>query len=204
MTAKRLVGITGGIGAGKSVVSRILRTFGYGVYDCDDRARNLMENEGTLKEMLRRHFGFDVIGEIIDRRALADIIFNNEEDRLWLNGCVHSAVREDLERWMGEDAGNLFVECAILYESHLCEMCAQIWYVEAPADVRLQRAMARSLDNSVDNATSPENRKGKIRDDILRRIESQKNEYEGLCSLSRPIVFIRNYNPYSLLDQLNF
>ena len=143
---KSLVAITGGIGAGKSVVSRMLRVLGYPVYDCDSRAKALMDADGTIKNRLIAEVDeLAVTGGVIDRRRLAHTVFTDAEKLAALNAIVHAAVREDIARWVSEQAGNVtFVETAILYESGLNAIVDAEWRVVAPLELRIGRVMRRN------------------------------------------------------------
>lgn len=144
----RITAITGGIGSGKSVVSNVLRTMGYKVYDCDTRARAIMEGDKALKQRLANAFGNEIIGDdgIIDRPALATIVFNNPQKLETLNSLVHGAVKDDITAWCARhaDQQRLFVETAILYQSGLDKMVDDIWQVTAPEEVRIARVIARN------------------------------------------------------------
>lgn len=149
----RLIAITGGIGAGKSVVSRCLVAMGYEVYDCDSRAKRIMEDERILlaieREIAPRCVDFET--GTINRSLLADVVFNDSEALQKLNGLVHSAVRDDISIWaryLPVAVG--FVETAILYQSELDKMVEQVWEVKAPRAKRLSRVMQRNNLSSVD------------------------------------------------------
>lgn len=166
-----VIGITGGIGAGKSVVSRILRLKGYPVYDCDSEARSLMESSEEILAALQGRFGEECILECggLNRGYIASRVFNDAEELTWLNALVHGAVREDVRDWVEARASAgkeiLFVESAILYTSGLDKMCDRIWLVTAPEELRLERAMKRG---------------GASEEDLRRRIESQRMEFDAL------------------------
>ena len=96
-----LIAITGGIGSGKSVVTKVLATMSYPVYDTDSQARRLMTTDEVLKQELVREFGpsvYDADGSL-NRVSLAAVVFNNQEALERLNHIVHPAVIRDLERW---------------------------------------------------------------------------------------------------------
>lgn len=161
----RLIAITGGIGAGKSVVSRILSTMGYAVYDTDSHARRIMDCSTALKDELVRHFGDRVlVNGCIDRPYLASVVFNDSEKLKTLNSLVHSAVIEDLLRWRdGLNCSIAFVETAILYQSGLDKHVDSVWEVTTPEDVRIARVMRRN---------------GITRDEVKARIASQYHRPE--------------------------
>ena len=142
----RLIAITGGIGSGKSVVSRILRIIGYEVYDCDSEARRLMSASDTIRRDIAARISPQVIRAdgTIDRQGLADIVFNDRDKLDTLNAIVHSHVREDIARRAAVCPTVMFVETAILYESGLDRMVDEVWDVYADAGTRIRRVMARN------------------------------------------------------------
>ncbi len=158
----RLIAIAGGIGSGKSVVSRILRAMGNKVYDCDTEARRLMDNDENIKCRIKECIAPEVIlaDRSIDRRRLAAIVFADKKMLDSLNGIVHSAVRDDISRWKAanEKYGTLWVESAIIYESGIDAMVDEVWDVTAPVELRIERVMSR-------NSMS--------REEVIRRIDAQ-------------------------------
>ena len=142
--------LTGGIGSGKSVVSAILRIMGYRVYDCDSRARLLMDGSQEIKDSLVREFGRMAVSTdgVIDRGYVAKCVFGDDEALMRLNEIVHPAVRADLLQWMGAcsaaGCGCAFVETAILRNSNLRDLIDYEWNVNAPEEVRISRVMARN------------------------------------------------------------
>lgn len=180
-----LIAITGGIGCGKSIVSLILKEMGYEVYDCDCKAKYLMDNSPTIKDCLKSTFGNDIIIDgTINRVKLANIVFNNKEKLVKLNNIVHSSVKEDLISWKLENSHKklLFVETAILYQSGLDSIVDEVWEVNAPLEIRIERVMKR---NNIS------------RQDVLSRIESQKYEI-----LAQADYIITNDDKVAILPQL--
>lgn len=146
-TDRTLTAITGGIGSGKSVVSRILRVLGYPVYDCDSRAKALMDADELIKQQIIDAIDRETIAAdgTIDRRRLASIVFADAEKLAALNAIVHSAVKLDICRWI-EKCGrpHSFVETAILFQSGLNETVSDEWRVAAPDEIRICRVMKRN------------------------------------------------------------
>ena len=143
----RLIAITGGIGAGKSVVSRVLRCMGYPVLDCDTLARELMDADAAIKARLKAEIAPDVVDDsgVIVRPRLAAIVFADAARLAALNAIVHSSVREAIARWKDDTPGPLaFVETAILFQSRLNRDVDAEWRVEAPEAIRIGRVMKRN------------------------------------------------------------
>lgn len=186
-----LTGICGGIGSGKSVVSRVLRNMGYQVYDCDSEARRLMETSAEIKMRIRDEISPEVTDgvRIPDRNLLAKIVFDDEEARQKLNSIVHSEVREDLKRCIGglEPGTDFFVEAAVLAESGLADICDRIWKVTADLKVRELRVMQR------DGSSSTE---------VHKRILSQTAEEEKLKLYAGKTSVIINDDNHSVLRQI--
>lgn len=139
------VGITGGIGSGKSTVCRLFAARGVAVYDTDAAAKRLMAEDEVLKEQIVARFGAASYQEgVLNRAYLAEQIFGNDEAREALNGLVHPAVIADFERWAEEQEGDYVVlESAILYEAGLDKHLDRVVAVLAPKSLRLERAMLR-------------------------------------------------------------
>ena len=143
-----LFGITGGIGSGKSYVAHLLHShWDIPVYDCDAEARRLENEDPLLREALVKAVGPEVYdaqsGQLV-RPVLARFLFADDENAAVVNRIVHPAVQRDLRRWAESQPSRLLaVESAILYESGFDVMVDRVIFVNAPLEVRLQRAMQR-------------------------------------------------------------
>ena len=116
------VGITGGIGSGKSTVCRMFAELGVAVYDSDAEARGLMTGSVELRETVCREFGDDIYKEdgSLDRARLAAAVFADDDARRRLNAIVHPAVISDFEAWAQRQSGDyVLLESAILFEAGL-------------------------------------------------------------------------------------
>ena len=188
-----MIGICGGIGSGKSVVSRILRLRGEPVYDCDLEAKRIMDSSHEVLAALNARYGDPVCppGGPICRQELAGRVFSCDEERLWLNALVHRLVREDVGRWhearVSEGRERCFVESAIPASSWLAEMCAEVWLVTASEDVRVARTMTRD---------------GIPEEAIRARIRSQAEEERLLESSGIPLRTIDNSGYMPVLPQI--
>lgn len=176
MSSTRLIAITGGIGSGKSIISDILRAMGHKVYDCDTRAKALMDTDESIKNDLIDLISIDAVrnDRTIDRKLLSEIVFNDPDALSRLNSIVHKAVRADLRRWRDTSSDKtVWVETAILYASRLDREVDEVWEVTAPSELRVQRVMKR-------NSMS--------RKQVLARISSQSTTAAQLHPLTKAIV----------------
>ena len=176
MSSTRLIAITGGIGSGKSIISDILRAMGHKVYDCDTRAKALMDTDESIKNDLIDLISIDAVrnDRTIDRKLLSEIVFNDPDALSRLNSIVHKAVRADLRRWRDTSSDKTVgVETAILYASRLDREVDEVWEVTAPTELRVQRVMKR-------NSMS--------REQVLARISSQSTTAAQLHPLTKAIV----------------
>lgn len=141
------VGVTGGIGSGKSTVCQIFKVLNIPVYDADAAAKRLMQEDPRLKMELKKAFGestFDKEGRL-DRKALADKVFRDKEQLERLNSLVHPAVFEDVKRWSVENATAPYLvkEAALLFESGSYREQDILITVFAPEEIAIQRVMQR-------------------------------------------------------------
>ena len=139
------VGITGGIGSGKSTVCEMLAGRGVAVYTADERAKALMATDAALRSSIIEAFGSDAYtAEGLNRDFLAANVFASPEALARLNGLVHPAVMADFEAWAEQQEGDYVVlESAILFEAALDDRVDVSVAVMAPEALRLERAMAR-------------------------------------------------------------
>lgn len=185
----RLIGVTGGIGAGKSVVCRIAALRGLPLYDCDREAKLIMDSSQEIKDALRDIVAGEVIlpGGVINRPLLARILFADGGVRMAVNKLVHTAVREDIRRWSATlSAPAALIESAILHSSGLDACVDAIWLVDAPEEKRICRVMAR---NSM------------ARNCVEARIASQREEFALLPKEKTSVIVNDGIHP--LLPQIN-
>lgn len=195
------IAVSGGIGSGKSVVSRILRIMGYAVYDCDSRAKQIMDADSELIDNIAAMIDEGAVAildngdKIILRKKLAETVFNDASKLSILNSLVHDAVKRDISDWcvsMHADREYnrpyIFVETAILTQSGLDRMVSGVWEVSAPDEIRIQRAM---------------NRDGATREEIEKRIaRQQESECAPACNPANVHVIL-NDGITPLLPQIN-
>lgn len=141
------VGLTGGIGSGKSVVSKVFELLGIPVYVADVEAKRLMNSDSEIRSKLIAKFGSQVydLNNNLNRKFLADIIFKQPEALQEVNAIVHPVVRKDFERWMVDCVDSPYVvqESAILFDTGLYQFFDKIITVTADEEVRIKRVMQR-------------------------------------------------------------
>jgi dephospho-CoA kinase len=140
------IGITGGIGSGKSTVYQIFSALGVPVYDADSRAKSLMTTDGILMSQIKKEFGvlsFRADGSV-DREYLAQAVFNDQEKLEKLNGLIHPRVAEDYNAWMGKQENEYVLkEAALLFETGSYRVLDKIIVVHAPKELRINRVLKR-------------------------------------------------------------
>lgn len=147
MTEKiKIVGLTGGIGSGKTTVAKLLESKGYSVYYSDIRAKEIVNNNAFLKTRIIQLLGdkaYDQDGKY-NRKWVAQKVFNNEKLLLELNKIIHPAVKSDFEFWVREQKGDfIFKETALLFELNLDKNYFKTILVTADESLRIKRAMER-------------------------------------------------------------
>ncbi len=144
--AQKIIGLTGGIGSGKTTVAKFIEEAGFPVYYSDDRAKDIVNVDEDLKHRIINLLGQEAYNEngFYNRRYVAERVFGNQELLLKLNSLIHPAVKNDFESWVGiQDAEFLFKETALLFELKLNESCYQSVLVTADDNIRIKRVMDR-------------------------------------------------------------
>ena len=141
-----VVGITGGIGSGKSTLSKRFREAGFAVYDTDSAARRLQNENAAIREQISALFGSVAYTDnVLNRKYIAGIVFKQPELLQKLNAIVHPAVRADFKMWAEQHKSEkvLFLECAILFQGEFHKLVDKIILVTAPQAIRIQRVVKR-------------------------------------------------------------
>lgn len=141
----KIVGITGGIGSGKTTVAKIFESYGIPVYYADDEAKKLNDTSPIIKKGLIDLFGETIyVSEKLDRALLASKIFSDKELLKKVNELVHPQVAKHFKEWVSvQDSPYVLKEAAILFESGSDKHCDQVILVTAPENVRIERVMKR-------------------------------------------------------------
>jgi dephospho-CoA kinase len=141
----KTIGITGGIGSGKSVVCRVLQLMGYPVYSSDQRAKELMQEDQQIIQELTNLFGIQAyLNKELNRPFIATQIFQDDSKRIQMNQIVHPAVREDFKKWTKNQVSPLvFQESALLFETGNYKQFDAVILVTASEKVRMERIKLR-------------------------------------------------------------
>lgn len=181
------IGITGGIGVGKSTVCEIFKRLGVPVYNADSRAKFLMQNDQELVKAIKDAFGWDAYlkDQQLNREYLAKIVFNNQSKLEQLNALVHPRVGDDYLQWTeeNEDKPYSLKEAALLFESKSYKNLHKIIVVTCPINIRMDRIIKR------DHVK---------REDVLKRINNQMTDKERL---EKADYVIFNDGKRSLIEQ---
>jgi len=140
-----VVGLTGGIGSGKTTVAKMFEAEGIPIYIADDRAKQIMDREDIVNAV-QSIFSEDVkMGSVLDRKKIREIVFNDKHLLTQLNNIVHPAVKKDFDQWKEENDAFPFIikESAVLFENKLHTQCDLVILVTAPEEIRIKRVVER-------------------------------------------------------------
>ena len=179
MFIMNIIGITGGIASGKSMVSSILQTLGTKIIDCDIVAKEIVMKGRPAYYELIGHFGEDVLQEDgeIDRKKLAEIVFNNKDERLAINNITHKYVYIELDKRIEEAKHDctriLAIEASVPEHNRFISLTDEVWTVVSNKEDRIKRVIER------DSTT---------RAKALKRIESQMADQEYMKMADHVII----------------
>ena len=175
----KIIGLTGGIGSGKTTVANHFIAAGIPVYIADDEARKIMQSPEILKKIEKIFGSVIFIKEVLNRQKLAEIVFSNSDKLKQLNAIIHPAVKKHFGNWILNYKNSPFViyETAILFEGGSYKDCDKIITVTAPLETRIERVIQR-------DKTSREN--------VLKRIKMQWTDDQRL---GKSDFVIENINP---------
>ena len=161
-----IIGVTGGIGSGKSYICRIISSLGFPVYNCDAEAKKLMNTNKHIINSLKQLIGensYDSEGNL-NKPIITQFLFANEENAHKINSVVHPVVKEDFRSWASaQNADLIFMESAILFESGFIDVVDNVITITAPPETRIERTIRR------DNTT---------REQVIARMNQQMQDEE--------------------------
>jgi dephospho-CoA kinase len=192
----KVIGITGGIGSGKSVVSQLLEVWEIPVYNSDREAKRITGSSGVIREKLSAKFGPGLYRSgALNKEMLASLIFNNPDYLAFVNSVIHPEVFRDFFEWKEKQPGKAFVgiESAILFESHFDKSVDISIAISAPLETKIRRVQQRekinreSVLNRISNQMSEEERNHLanyviVNDDVEGLIPQIENLFEALKS----------------------
>ncbi|MFL9834951.1 dephospho-CoA kinase [Chryseobacterium terrae] len=190
-STSKIIGLTGGIGSGKTTVAKFIEEFGFPVYYSDDRAKDIVNDNDDLKVKIKELLGNDSYDEngLYNRKFVAEKVFNNKNLLQSLNEIIHPAVRIDFENWVKKQSKYLvFKETALLFELKLNKQCYKSVLVTAEDNIRIKRVMDRDGKTyrevqSVMEKQMPEKDKIKLADCIIynnTNLEDLKEQTERI------------------------
>ena len=147
----KLIGITGGIGAGKSTVSTICKHLGFKVYNSDQRAKEIVSEDSIIKKKIISFFGNNIYKNgVLDRKFLSDKIFNDKSSLQQINSIIHPAVKKDFNSWVINNSNEkiLFKESALLLESGAYKELDKIILILSDKNLRVSRVLNRDQNRS--------------------------------------------------------
>lgn len=176
------IGITGGIGSGKSLISKIFHCLNVPVYDADSRAKYLMTTDGILMQQIKKEFGeLSFYNGTLNRAYISKLVFENPERLSVLNALVHPRVGEDYKNWVSLQATHRYVlkEAALLFEAGSNEMLDAVIVVTAPERIRIERVLRRDAHRNEEEVKTiiknqmPERDKIKLANFVVTNDESE-------------------------------
>lgn len=181
----KIVGLTGGIGSGKTTIANYFVSLGIPVYIADDEAKNILFTPSAAKEVAAA-FGEEVLtNDMPDRAKLAGVVFNDAAKLAKLNAIIHPKVREHFTNWVKKHDSEKFVikEAAILFESGSYKDCDKIILVTAPKEIRIERVMKRdkvTRDKVLERMANQweDEKKEALSDYIIHNIDSDEAQKE--------------------------
>lgn len=193
LSSPKIIGLTGGIGSGKTTVAKFIEEFGFPVYYSDERAKEIVNEDDILKTKIKELLGEEAYDEngIYNRKFVAEKVFNNKNLLEQLNQIIHPAVRLDFEDWVKKQTKYLiFKETALLFELKLNKDCYKSVLVTAEDNIRMKRVMDRDGKTyrevqAIMEKQMPEKDKIKLADCIIYN----NTNLEDLKEITEKIVF---------------
>ena len=190
------VGITGGIGSGKSTVSRFFSELGVPVYDSDQRAKSLMQHDDSIIIKIKKEFGDgSYLNNVLNRSHIAEIVFKNELKLKQLNAIVHPVVRTDFNNWLSQNSNARFVikEAAIMIESGAYKDLDKLIVVNANREQKIKwikkrdHLLLEDIENRIQNQLSDKIR-NQYADFIIENNSSKKVLKQQVLSIYNKLI----------------
>jgi dephospho-CoA kinase len=181
------IGLTGSIGSGKTTIAKVFTTLGVPVYFSDTEAKKILDNQEVIAEVIKE-MGYEVIDSTgkVDRKKMANKVFNNVEKLQWLNSLIHPRVRKHFMEWVDRNSDEPYIiqESAIMLETGFSKYFDKIIVVSCPLEQRIQRVVKRD---------------GMSREEMMDRMENQWSEE---LKLMKADLVIKNDDELLALPQI--
>lgn len=186
----KIIGLTGGIGSGKSTVAKYIASKGIPVYIADEEAKKIMDKKNVIKEV-QSLFDENILDERnkLDRKKIASIVFQNQDKLNQLNNVVHPKVKKHFEEWLVKHKNSPYIvkEVAILFETGGDKDCDKIILVTAPEDVKMERILLRD----------------KIgKEEIIKRMKNQLSDDEKAVKSDFIVTNVIINDTFSKIDEI--
>ena len=182
----KIIGLTGGIGSGKSTVLKLFKILGVKTYSADESAKKLVNTDPYLINLIKSSFGDNIYDKgILNSRKLSKIVFEDTEKLKLLNSIIHPAVAKDFKLFLNSNKEDYIVkEAAIIFETKSENSYDKIIFIQAPLEIRIERVINR------DNIS---------REEVMKRINNQIDEN---LIIDKCDYVIRNENKEDLEDKV--
>lgn len=185
----KIIGLTGGIGSGKTLIANYIKSLGIPVYIADDEAKKIMDTNEVI-QAISSTFGKELIeNNIVNRAKLSKLVFDNPDKLQKLNTIIHPLVKNHFDSWLKDHANSplVFKEAAILFESGSYKYCDYVIAITAPIETRIQRVMKR-------DKTSKES--------ILKRMQNQWSDEQRIAKSDFVIHNTSVKETYKQVDEI--
>ena len=182
-----IIGLTGGIGSGKTTAAEVFKKLGIAVYNSDEEAKKLMNSDTTIINKLKMIFGYDIYdsNNLLNKKKLAGLIFNNKDKLNTVNSIVHPVVKNHFKKWVNkQNAPYVIKETAILFESGINKDVDKIITVTAPIQLRINRLMKRDTIS---------------KEEIMKRIN---NQFDDEYKINKSDFVIKNDEKELIIRQI--
>jgi len=182
-----IIGLTGGIGSGKTTAAEVFKKLGIAVYNSDEEAKKLMNSDTTIINKLKMIFGYDIYdsNNLLNKKKLAGLIFNNKDKLNTVNSIVHPAVKNHFKEWVNkQNTPYVIKETAILFESGINKDVDKIITVTAPIQLRINRLMKRDTIS---------------KEEIMKRIN---NQFDDEYKINKSDFVIKNDEKELIIRQI--
>jgi len=183
----KIIGLTGGIGSGKTTAAEVFKKLGVPVYNSDEEAKKLMNTDTTIINKFKMIFGYDIYdsNNLLNKKKLAGLIFNNKDKLNTVNSIVHPAVKNHFKNWLTKQKSPYVIkETAILFESGIDKDVDKIITVTAPIQLRINRVKQRDSINE---------------EEVMKRIN---NQFDDAYKIKKSDFVIKNDNKELIIRQI--